>query len=907
MKPLFRILFATLLALIFSAATQAAQIQVSSITLQNWQDSHSAVELRIYANDDFVDAAGFPHLHGAPGSSLNFQRVTCAVNAGAKTLTIPAFTITSTTDAQDNTLATYYAAFYTINNALIQVYAGFNDFRVPALYYSPSGCSPSGTCVTWADIREYNTTKVLAPDYSTFTKDVIEQKIQAALGTINLNLNSGGGLSKTLGAGSNELGIAAGGVTNAMLTGSIADSKLQTISTAGKVADTALSSNVSLLGSSIDLGTSEATGTLAAGRFPALTGDVTTTAGSLSTALASIVTAGTNTKITFDAKGRVTAAAQAQFSDIGGTAAKAQLPGATIYNDAGNIYSTGAQDFGSATSLKVPTGASAAPSANGLIAYDSTANAYKFGVNGSTKTVLMIDGSGANLTSLNASNLSSGTVPLGRLSGITNTEISSSAAIADSKLATISTAGKVSDSALSSNVPLKNSPNTFSAAQTFSAGTITGSASQILTYDPAANITATGSAPMLLEPTFSYTNASQFRSVGIMVRPQTFGTTTGGTAIFWTPFNSVLGTSAASIPSGTKGQLGGFEANIDTSQAASDLLAGESGHGFGATITTRGGAPMSALNAAMFLTTTAVTGEPGVRGINISFTNNAPAGSLVYGTYMQQAGSQPGAVAHKVTGTWSYGIDLAGMTANNAAIRLKNAAPIVGRTADDSSDIPIIYLNADNKVQVGNDLVNNGSNPFFQVGNTSAGWLFQKVDSDDRIRLFKQGGGEYFSISSSGVVTLAGQLKVAAGTSSLPPVARGSDASQGIYFDGTGTRIVQGGNILATFANGGGVTFHFSGPSIPNSGQYVWGDTGLGRDIAAFIKPTDGGSGAGGLTLNEMSANPANPTQDTQAHFYLKGDKLIVQWNNGGTVRYFTLSLVQSGATATWEQSTSAP
>jgi hypothetical protein len=65
-------------------------------------------------------------------------------------------------------------------------------------------------------------------------------------GTINLNLNSGGGLSKTLGAGSNELGIPAGGVTNAMLAGSIADTKLATIASAGKVLDTALSSNVPL-------------------------------------------------------------------------------------------------------------------------------------------------------------------------------------------------------------------------------------------------------------------------------------------------------------------------------------------------------------------------------------------------------------------------------------------------------------------------------------------------------------------------------------------------------------------------------------------------------------------------------------------------------------------------------------
>lgn len=45
-------------------------------------------------------------------------------------------------------------------------------------------------------------------------------------GTIDLLLNASGGLSKVLGAGTNELGIAALGVTNAMLAGSIGNTKL---------------------------------------------------------------------------------------------------------------------------------------------------------------------------------------------------------------------------------------------------------------------------------------------------------------------------------------------------------------------------------------------------------------------------------------------------------------------------------------------------------------------------------------------------------------------------------------------------------------------------------------------------------------------------------------------------------
>ena len=55
----------------------------------------------------------------------------------------------------------------------------------------------------------------------------------------------------------------------------------------------------------INLAGTNATGILAAGRFPALTGDITTTAGSLATTLKSVGTAGTYKSVTTDAQGRV--------------------------------------------------------------------------------------------------------------------------------------------------------------------------------------------------------------------------------------------------------------------------------------------------------------------------------------------------------------------------------------------------------------------------------------------------------------------------------------------------------------------------------------------------------------------------------------------------------------------------
>lgn len=76
-----------------------------------------------------------------------------------------------------------------------------------------------------------------------------------------------------------------------------------------------------------------------------------------------------------------------------GALAKARQHAATVYNDQANTFSTGAQDFGAATSLKVPTGAGAAPTASGLFAYDSTANVFKGGANGAGKTFAFTDSS----------------------------------------------------------------------------------------------------------------------------------------------------------------------------------------------------------------------------------------------------------------------------------------------------------------------------------------------------------------------------------------------------------------------------------------------------------------------------------------------------------------------------------
>jgi len=58
-------------------------------------------------------------------------------------------------------------------------------------------------------------------------------------------------------------------------------------------------------------------------------------------------------------------------------------------------------------------------------------------------------------------------------------------------------------------------------------------------------------------------------------------------------------------------------------------------------------------------------------------------------------------------------------------------------------------------------------------------------------------------------------------------------------------------------------------------------------------------------TFTERSGTPSNPTSGTEARLYMKGDKLIIQFNDGGTVRYKYLDLTGTGVT--WTHTTSAP
>ena len=63
--------------------------------------------------------------------------------------------------------------------------------------------------------------------------------------------------------------------------------------------------------------------------------------------------------------------------------------------------------------------------------------------------------------------------------------------------------------------------------------------------------------------------------------------------------------------------------------------------------------------------------------------------------------------------------------------------------------------------------------------------------------------------------------------------------------------------------------------------------------------------GSGTLGIVEATTNPSTPVAGSEAYFYLKADKFIIKFNDGGTLRY--KYLVLSGDRVTWVQTLTAP
>src|SRR5260370_14712402 len=129
-QALMALFFFCMLFCSASSIARATTITVPSQTIKNFQARTAGpIFLRIYVNQAFVTSDGTPLQPSSSGSNNYYLQLTCTL-AGT-TLTIPSFTIDSTTDGQDINTATYGAMFFDATGAQIQTFAGFERFRLP--------------------------------------------------------------------------------------------------------------------------------------------------------------------------------------------------------------------------------------------------------------------------------------------------------------------------------------------------------------------------------------------------------------------------------------------------------------------------------------------------------------------------------------------------------------------------------------------------------------------------------------------------------------------------------------------------------------------------------------------------------------------------------------------------------
>lgn len=151
-------------------------ITISSQDITNFRYSATSVYLRLYLDRGFVTSAGTPLQPSSPNSGGWYKQVTCTV--ASNTLTIPSFTIDSTVDGLDTTVARYSAFFFDASNGRqLGVYSGFESFKVGLT-----------TPTTWSALRIYNYTRTNAPDNSAYTKDQSDARYALTSSTLSASI-----------------------------------------------------------------------------------------------------------------------------------------------------------------------------------------------------------------------------------------------------------------------------------------------------------------------------------------------------------------------------------------------------------------------------------------------------------------------------------------------------------------------------------------------------------------------------------------------------------------------------------------------------------------------------------------------------------------------------------------------
>lgn len=238
---------------------------------------------------------------------------------------------------------------------------------------------------------------------------------------------------------------------------------------------------------SASIAASQLTGTIAAGRMPALTGDITSSAGAVATTLATVNsttgTFGSTTKagiFTVNGKGLITSSSESTVTPaVGSITGLGTGVGTWLAAPTGANLVSALSSGGGTTAFLRADGAFATPSGSGDVA--GPASAVNNGValyNGTTGKLLKDGGALASVaTSGSASDLGSGTVAAGRMPALTGDVTTSAGAVATT-LATVNSNVGTFGSATKASVVTVNGKGLVTAASestvTPAVGSVTG-------------------------------------------------------------------------------------------------------------------------------------------------------------------------------------------------------------------------------------------------------------------------------------------------------------------------------------------------------------------------------------------------------------------------------------------------
>lgn len=141
------------------------QVTISSFTIPNYNGGGATATLKIQANDTFLTSLGTTVTRNYTRSGQFYLTVNCTVSG--TTITVPSFTLDSTTDSSVPN-ATYNGILFNSTGGRVQAY--FSGYRIPTAF---------GSTATWSQIATYNSQPATPFQQSYATMEDVQRLIDA--------------------------------------------------------------------------------------------------------------------------------------------------------------------------------------------------------------------------------------------------------------------------------------------------------------------------------------------------------------------------------------------------------------------------------------------------------------------------------------------------------------------------------------------------------------------------------------------------------------------------------------------------------------------------------------------------------------------------------------------------------